>query len=285
MSTPAPITPEIVKHVGYCDAVDGYVHSWETNCPPRGIILYVHGLQSHSAWAWELASSFVRRGYTFISLDRRGSGLSPENHTEFPNAEVATQDYARFINFILASNPSLPVLAIGHCLGGSVLTATLATAPHLAKKLSKVAIVSSWLNKLHTMKSPTELDALRNDVSDEMWDVGLTASDFTDSPDYQRFIIEDPLAVRKITRRSRRNILQREDMYGAWKAPTELEVQFITSINDPVIDVPSAAEQARTVYGSNISLHFFGEDKHFIPFTGFREALVTQVAEVQNDIT
>lgn len=67
MSTPAPITPEIVKHVGYCDAVDGYVHSWETNCPPRGIILYVHGLQSHSAWAWELASSFVRRGYTFIA--------------------------------------------------------------------------------------------------------------------------------------------------------------------------------------------------------------------------
>ena len=284
MSTPTFATPEIVKHVGYCEAVDGYVHSWEASYPPRGVVAYVHGLQSHSAWAWELATSFAWRGYTFVSLDRRGSGLSPERHTEFPDAETTTKDYARFLDHTLATNPSLPVLAIGHCLGGSILTATLATAPHLAEKLSKVIIVSAWLNKLHATKTPSELDTMRNDISDDMWDVGLSASDFTDSLDYQRFIAEDPLAVREITRTSRRNILQLEDLYSAWKAPAELQAQFITSIDDPVIDVPSAAGQARNVYGSNMSLHFFGERKHFIPFTNFREALVTQVTEVQSGI-
>src|SRR3972149_2395959 len=44
---------------------------------PRGVVLYLHGIQSHSGWYVQSCEILSENGYTIYAPDRRGSGPPP----------------------------------------------------------------------------------------------------------------------------------------------------------------------------------------------------------------
>ncbi|MDQ1293225.1 MAG: lysophospholipase [Actinomycetota bacterium] len=249
------------------------LHAWAPRVS-QAVIAYFHGLQSHASWSWELALDLTARGETFLCLDRRGSGLSPGPHDEFPEADQVVEDSARFLRHSLAVAHGRPVVAVGHCLGGSVLTATLSRHPEILEQLASMSLVSTWLGRMSQTLSEDQLRSIRDSRDEQVWDAGLRAEDFTAARSYRTFIEEDPLAVTGVRQRTRKNVLALEDAYRDWTAPPGTSAHFVSAFDDPVIDVRAAARTARRVYGDTTEVHLLGTDRHYLPFTPARASLV-----------
>lgn len=252
------------------------VHKW-VPAEPRFVVLYVHGLQSHAGWSWELAMDVAARGGEFHVLDRFGSGISSGPHDAFPDPQRTISDYLDFMTASVEASPGLPIIAVGHCLGGSVLTATLAQHPELAARIDAVCIVSSWLARMHDNLAPFELRSVREDISGEIWDVGLRPEDFSGNASYQEFIRTDPLAVRGIQRSTRKHMLALEDIYIGDDVVIRTPSKFIASFEDPLLDIPRAVSSFQQTYNSSGSVHLLASDKHYLPFTSARTGLVDQI--------
>lgn len=266
-------TAETQKHITFLKSNELAVHTWNPG-EPKAVVAYIHGLQSHASWSWEFALDFTKRDIAFVCMDRFGSGLSGGDHQAFPTTERIVSDYKDFFDYVLFNYPNIPVTVVGHCLGGSILTATLSRHRELFARISSISIVSSWLGKIHDSTSDDIIKDIKNESSEELWDVGLNPEYFTHSGDYYNFICQDELAMRAIKKNTRKNILSLEDEYISLKEPFNFShSQFITSFNDPIIVNERAIKQYHRLYGSTGSVHLLGCDEHYIPFTSFRREL------------
>lgn len=277
-----PVNDQRVRKI--MQRIDGgrlTLHRWLPE-HPRLVMFHVHGLQSHAGWSWDLASALARRGVAFLSLDRAGSGLSEGPRDRFPDAEEVVRDHRNVLMHVRAENPGLPVVAIGHCLGGSILTATLASHPELAEEhLDGVVIVSAWLSRLHGSQPPEQRRNIAGDTSDEPWDTGLRAEDFSGDERYRTFIREDPLAMRTIARSSRRHLLALEERYqGVDLSGVVPDALFVTSDRDPVIDVTASIAAFRDVYGADAPVTRLPSAYHYLPFTDAAASFVDLLATI-----
>lgn len=62
-------------------AGDGYrwrYRRYDAGDNPRGLIVFVHGIQSHAGWYDNSCRQLQQAGYTVYFLDRRGSGMNQE---------------------------------------------------------------------------------------------------------------------------------------------------------------------------------------------------------------
>ncbi|PHM69739.1 alpha/beta fold hydrolase [Xenorhabdus kozodoii] len=263
---------------------DLIIHSWIPNSI-EAIIIYVHGLQSHASWSWEFALDFAQENTLFICMDRPGSGMNIEPHDEFPSADRIVSLYKSLFEYVFSLYPNIPVIAVGHCLGGSILTATLAQHPSLLKGLQSISIVSSWLGRMNTSLNKHELQSILNNDSNDLWDVGILPEDFSSNSNYQDFIRQDPLAIRKIKSRTRKNILALEEKYIYLNYPlTEVKSQYISSYGDRVIDTKLAVEEYIKYYGKEGTIHLLGSVDHYIPFTKYRRQLANMVLNMLHDV-
>lgn len=77
---------------------DGYVlrgRIWQPTGPPRGRVLYLHGIQSHGAWFEWSASVLADAGYLVVLPDRRGSGLNSAARGDVPHRARWLDDLAQ----------------------------------------------------------------------------------------------------------------------------------------------------------------------------------------------
>ena len=87
---------------------------------PRGVVLYLHGIQSHSGWYIQSCEILAENGYTVYAPDRRGSGLNRVDRGHLQNWEDLIGDLDAFINRIHADFPSLPVFIMSVSWGGKL---------------------------------------------------------------------------------------------------------------------------------------------------------------------
>ena len=89
--------PEI-KHFTVSDGYRLHYRHWEVSgAKPRGYIVSLHGIQSHSGW-YAYSSSMLREaGYDVRFLDRRGSGLNEKHRGHAPHYERLINDVVQFL--------------------------------------------------------------------------------------------------------------------------------------------------------------------------------------------
>lgn len=87
---------------------------------PRALVLIVHGLGEHAGRYAELAADLNAWGYTVRAYDQRGHGQSSGARGDAPHPHALVHDLAEVVDHTRASHPDLPVLLLGHSLGGVV---------------------------------------------------------------------------------------------------------------------------------------------------------------------
>jgi putative hydrolase len=269
-------TAEVTKTVEMIQNNTVALHKWV----PDGykfVVAYVHGLQSHAGWSWELAMDIAESGGAFFVMDRRGSGVSSGDRYKFPPANQIIDDYVTFFCKTFEQAEERPVIAVGHCLGGSVLAATLSSNPEYLTRFRNIYFASAWLGKMHTTIPEIGIEEIRKSETSEIWDAGLRAEDFSENSYYQDFIRNDEFAIRGLASSTRKNILELEDIYLQSDELSAIEASFITSHDDPVIDVESAVENFCSIFPNYGAIHFLNANRHYLPFTDARHAFVGQL--------
>lgn len=269
---------EVKRKVIYISNGELALHSWEVESP-SAIVFYIHGLQSHASWSWEFALDFTEDNISFFCMDRFSSGLSKGDHDVFPECGRILTDYKFSFDYISTNNPNTPIIAVGHCLGGSILTALLFHFNDIARKVSSIFIISSWLAKNHEILTDEDILNLDSESDDDFWSFDFKSEDFSHSEKYRKFIEEDPLAMRGVKKSSRKNILNIEKEYVNLNVNSTLKcANFVISSEDPIVSKKSAINQFYRIYGNNSSVHVLECSEHYLPFSSQRIPLVKLIS-------
>ena len=94
--------------------------SWQPEGSVRGIMILVHGFNSHSGYfAWP-AEQFAGDGFAVYALDHRGRGKSEGERWYVEKFSDYLGDVDKLVGIARSENPGVPVYMLGHSVGGVI---------------------------------------------------------------------------------------------------------------------------------------------------------------------
>lgn len=88
---------------------------------PRGVVLMVHGLGEHSGRYEHVAQRLLQWGYSVRAYDQWGHGQSDGPRGGLPSDTQLLDDLAWQVDETRAAYPGLPLILLGHSMGGLVV--------------------------------------------------------------------------------------------------------------------------------------------------------------------
>jgi alpha-beta hydrolase superfamily lysophospholipase len=97
-----------------------FTRSWRPVDLPRGVVVIVHGFNSHSGYYEWTAHQLVAHGFAVYALDLRGRGRSDGKRFYVDKFKDYVDDLHTFVTIVKAREPGLPIYMLGHSAGGVV---------------------------------------------------------------------------------------------------------------------------------------------------------------------
>jgi acylglycerol lipase len=98
------------KHIFY--------RNWKTDEIPLGILLIVHGLNSHSGYYQDFASQLNENGFHVYAMDLCGRGQSDGERYYIADYNDVIADIDLLFTIARSEDSSLPIFVLGHSAGG-----------------------------------------------------------------------------------------------------------------------------------------------------------------------
>jgi len=193
-----------IRHVTASDGYRLHFRHWNV-VRPKGIVIAMHGIQSHSGWYEYSSSRMADEGFAVYFGDRRGSGLNGFQRGHAVHAMRLINDVRTLTQLALSeqefsSNRRPPMTLLGLSWGGKIAAATAALFPSeydtlalLYPGLETRFRLTGW--QTFRLNLARRFDIVRRYIPIPIDDPAL----FTSVAEYQRFIAEDPLALHTVT--------------------------------------------------------------------------------------
>lgn len=125
------------------DTSDGYRHHFRHWVPqqsrPKGIVVALHGIQSHSGWYTFSSGALCAAGYEVLFLDRRGSGMNADERGHARHADRLVNDIVQVLQSVRrrrnADYPTVPLILSGLSWGGKLAAVVASRRPELIDAL------------------------------------------------------------------------------------------------------------------------------------------------------
>lgn len=102
------------------DGLTIYHQAWLPDGPPKAVVVLVHGLGEHSGRYRYVAERLTTAGYAVHALDHRGHGRSDGKRAYATSYDELQRDLAQFRRLVSEQHPDLPVVMLGHSMGGNL---------------------------------------------------------------------------------------------------------------------------------------------------------------------
>jgi alpha-beta hydrolase superfamily lysophospholipase len=184
-------------------ASDGYVWQYrrhEPNTPPRGHLIALHGIQSHSGWYETSSQWLAENGWKVSFLDRRGCGLNKNARGDCPSFRRLLDDIAEFVGSLRQSGAK-PIVLMAISWGGKLGIALQKRHPGLCDGL---ILMTPGIKPEVRPKLLTRLviGLVRFVSPTRMYPIPLNDPElFTGNPERQQFIAADQSALQLATAR------------------------------------------------------------------------------------
>ena len=114
--------------------------SWRPEGAIRGVMILIHGFNSHSGYmAWP-ADQFAGAGFAAYALDHRGRGKSEGERFYVEKFSDWLEDVDELVGIAKSENLGLPVFVLGHSVGGVIASSYVFEHQHEIAGL----ICESW---------------------------------------------------------------------------------------------------------------------------------------------
>lgn len=192
----------VLPRIDFYSARDGrrlVARVWNSVDPPRGRIVFLHGVSSHGGWYYRSCHYLNTRGFEVHFLDRRGSGLNALERGDVDRHETWIDDVADYLE---QAGNDRPVVLCGISWGGKLVTAVVRRHPGLVRGLALLCpgLYSQFepnpVQRL-ALAAPVPKRALRRRVEIPL----RPASLFTDTPHWREYVDRDPLSLHDVTLR------------------------------------------------------------------------------------
>ena len=109
-------------------ASERFFRSWSSEDTAKGVVLISHGLGEHSGRYNHVAQAFTANYLHVYALDHIGHGQSPGKRAFVESFSDLTAGVAELRSHIASEHPDLPVVLIGHSMGGLIAARTVLDA-------------------------------------------------------------------------------------------------------------------------------------------------------------
>lgn len=97
-----------------------FIRSWLPDKMSRGVVVIVHGFNSHTGYYFRVAEQFTDSGLAVYALDLRGRGKSEGERFYVEKFEDYISDVHALVRLAQAREPGLPIFLLGHSAGGVI---------------------------------------------------------------------------------------------------------------------------------------------------------------------
>ena len=241
-------------------------YRWWTVPQPRGVCLLVHGIAEHSGRYEHLAQALTAQGLSVWALDHRGHGRSEGLRGDCRSLEEFVGDLRRLAQQArigrsaleeappraAAQTQRLPLLLVGHSLGGLIALSFCARYP---EEVRAVAVSSPALKLTH--ETPAWKVSLVTATSRVFptfpFQNGVNPKVLCRDPRVVEAYLKDPLVHHVLTARCA--VALRDAMRESLDLARRLKVPclFLQAGADEICDPKTAAEFSRRADGNGIT--------------------------------
>jgi alpha-beta hydrolase superfamily lysophospholipase len=113
-------TPQVPATVNARDGLVLALTHWPTPLPAKGVVTLVHGLGEHAGRYAHVARHLNQLGWAVVAYDHRGHGRTGGPRGGLRADDDLLHDLAAVIDTTRHAYPGLPLLVLGHSMGGLV---------------------------------------------------------------------------------------------------------------------------------------------------------------------
>lgn len=190
----------IIRTLAMRDGAELHYRRWSVRAP-RGALIALHGIQSHSGWYVGSCAHVARAGYEVTFIDRRGAGLNKFGRGDVESAAVLVDDLREHVDDVRRRLDDVPVHLAAISWGAKLACAALILHPELADSLTLIGPgLVSKVDVTFGTKVLTAVALVTNPR--KRFDIPLReAALFTDNPERIAYIEKDSLSLRECTAR------------------------------------------------------------------------------------
>jgi len=97
-----------------------FFRSWQPAAEARGVVVLVHGFNSHSGYYGWAAEQLLGHGYAVLAIDHRGRGRSEGERFFVEKVGDYVEDVHSLVKIAKKREPGKPVFVLGHSAGGVI---------------------------------------------------------------------------------------------------------------------------------------------------------------------
>lgn len=229
--------------------------------PPRaatGVVILIHGLQSHAGWFLDAGERLAARGLAVYAPDRRGSGRSASPRGDVRDYLEWFSDLSEIVCLATAEYPATPVHLIGHCFGANLALGAVLTG---AVRADSMVMLTPGL---HVLPAYSLWDKLRIGLSGAIsprttFRVPQDDALFSRDAAVLDWIGRDPLGARRVTARM---LVQIDRMMGEIRSRLP-SLTVPTLVLEAAHDRLSDNRRNRAILGDHCAWRTF-DAEHFL---------------------
>jgi lysophospholipase len=211
---------------------------------PFAVLLTVHGYAEHTGRYEALASWFAARGLAVHAYDQRGHGRSEGVRCHVDRFDEFLDDLDAVLEGVRAEHDSLPVVLLGHSMGGLVVSAFLADrrpAVHAAVTSGAALAIGPGVSRGRIAAARL----LRRALPRLALGSGLDPAGLSRDPEVVRAYLEDPYVYRTMTASLAAELLGAIPRAAARAVEVQVPILMLHGADDPICPV----EGSRAFHG------------------------------------
>lgn len=210
-------------------------YEWWMPTACKAILVVVHGLAEHSGRYGPFIRHMVAQGFGVAIYDQRGHGQSHGEPGHVEQFQDWLTDLAQFIQFTKEAHPGVPVVLLGHSLGGQIalnfvvryskgLRGVIACAPNVALKWK----IPRWQHAIATL--------LYRYVPRWRHKHRITGAELTNDPELGAQFDADPRVCRAVTLHLLGEVQRNQNLVMALATRIHLPILMLHGNADPICD-------------------------------------------------
>lgn len=244
----------------------------------KDVIVFLHGIESHSGWFSQFASRLNMNGFTLYGIDRRGSGLNKEERGDTRDYNVFLDDIDDALRFVREQNIGKKLYIMGICWGAllavnyvaerkAILDGLILLSPALYRKVDlniftkTCARICSFFHIGAQFKIP---------IKDHM---------FTANKRYLDFIKKDTMRLRTLTPRFFNEILKMEEGASLVNHRINIPVAVLLAGYDGIVNNDRVKDWFDRLESGDKSIKVFEDFYHVMPFEDNADILIEFITD------
>lgn len=198
-------------------------------------MVVVHGFGEHSGRYESLARSFAPRDYAVHAYDHTGHGQSSGQRGHVSDFGEYLDDLERFLGLVRSEHPGLPVVLVGHSMGGLIVASLVSTrAPEI-----DCIVTSGPALAIGADVSPLKMRLAR--LIRRFWptlslEAGLDVNGLSRDPEVVRAYQADPLVHGRATAAFGASMTETIDQARRGAARVRQPMLLLHGADDPLCD-------------------------------------------------